>query len=161
AATHERRREPLGVIHELVAEAPAHAQVLLVDAAELRAARAQDLGAAHAEPHRAAVRAPRAHGDVLAQVPRPRLEPVRQRGERADRADLDAIAALLALERLAVERRDLGPHAALMGGERVVAHDLVAVAHAAHADDAAIGFLLHDRAQVLGLERALGLVHPR
>src|SRR5437763_1756409 len=130
-----RWRKPVGGVHPVVAEAAAHAQVLLVHAAELGAARAQDLHPAHAEAHRAAVRAPFADRDVLAQVPRTRLEAVGQRGERPDRAHLDAIAALLARERLAVERRDLRVDAALVGGERVLAHDLVAIADAAHAHD--------------------------
>jgi hypothetical protein len=108
-----------------------------------------DLGVVAGQPahHRAAaaVRADRAAArTVLAdairghQVERPRAEPVRRAGERADRADLDRVAGEVGLERLVLRHADLLLRAALEQVDERVAGDLLREPGAALAEHAAL-----------------------
>src|SRR5204862_6370686 len=104
----------------------------------------------------------RADGARSLDVPRARAEPVRARGERADRAQLDDVAAERADVRMPVEGADERVRAALEQDQLVVLGDLLREAHAAVAEDAA---LTVDRDQRRELERllevALGLDEAR
>ena len=95
-------------------------------------------------------------------VPRARAEAVRARGQRADRAELDDVAAERRDVRVAVERADERVRAALVQDQLVVLGDLLREAHAAVAEDAALAV---DRDQRRELERllevALGLDEAR
>ncbi len=113
---------------------------------------ADDLVVAHAQRGLAAVRAMRADGADVLHFPRPRLVAIDAAGERAHRADVDAHAALVAFQMIALVRRDLGNHAAVDHAQRAHAHAFVADAHAAIAQDAARIIEEHHR-------RPLFLVH--
>ena len=75
------------------------------------------------------------HGRVLIAV--------RAAGERADRADVDAHAALVAFEMVAFVGDDLGNDAAVGDAERAHAHAFIADAHAAVAENAARRIVEH------------------
>ncbi len=100
---------------------------------------------ARAERGLAAVGAVRADGADVRHLPGPRLVAINAAGERADRADVDAGAALVALQVIAVIGRDFRNRAALDHAERVDAHAFVADAHAAVAQDAARRIEKHHR----------------
>ena len=122
----------------LVGEAALVAQPAVVDLLVVAAEHAQDALVADGEGDVALRRAQRADRARLLDVPRARAEAVRPRGQRADRAQLDDVAAERRDVRVAVERRDVGRGAALLEDELVVLGDLLAEAHAAVAEDAAL-----------------------
>src|SRR5712691_8220660 len=72
------------------------------------------------------------------QVPRPRLEAVLATGQRPDRTQLDRVAGEDRVVRLAGQRGDFALGAALYGGERFVAWNLLMKADAAVAHDEAL-----------------------
>ena len=86
----------------------------------------------------------RARALDLLEVPRPGLEAVRRRGQRADRADLHGVAGEVRRERLVGERHDLGLVAALGEADQRIAGDLVGEAGAAVAQDAALAVEQHE-----------------
>src|SRR5207247_2216487 len=79
-----------------------------------------------------------------------------------DRADLDAIAALVATRETALEAGDGGIHALFDGAQRDRADDLLAHPDAALTLDAAVDIHDDDRAEadVLGVEHALVIAEP-
>ena len=83
-------------------------------------------------------RAQRATGLDGREVPRPRLEAVRLRGQRADRADLHRVPGEVRRERLTGEGLDLGVAAPLAERDERIAGDLLGEAGAARALDAAL-----------------------
>jgi len=91
------------------------------------------------DPHVAAAAALGAHAALALQEPHARLEAEVARGQRADRADVDGVARVRVVELLAREGRDLGVLAAVDDVELGLLGDLVAEAHAARAQDAALG----------------------
>ena len=82
------------------------------------------------------------------EVPRPGLEAVRRRGERADRADLHGVAREVRVERLVREGEDLRAVAAVDEVDERVAGDLVGEARAAAALDAALAVEQHEVAEI-------------
>ena len=72
------------------------------------------------------------------QIPRPRLEAVRLRRERADGTELGDVPGEVVAVRRAGCRRDDVAVAAILDDELLVAHDNVVEAHAALADDATL-----------------------
>src|SRR5207247_11265427 len=103
-----------------------------------------------AAPHRAL----RAHGCRVSHVPRPRLEAPDARGEGADGAEVDDVAAEDRLQRLVELARDERLHAALVGGELLLPRDLVVVARAPVAEHASLpveGDLVGERDRLLGV----------
>ena len=111
---------------------------------------------AHAERGLAAVRAVRADGADVVHLPGPRLVAVGAAGERAHRADVDAGAALVALQMVALVGRDFRNHAAVDHAQRVHAHAFVADAHAAVAQNAARRIEEHHRRKLLFVHVDLG-----
>ena len=97
---HARGAHPLGSVDVGVAEAPAVAEPHLVDVAVVAARDAAQLAVPRPGVHVAAQPAVLAHGRRRLQVPLARVVP-RQRlvGEHAGGADLDEVAAELALQR--------------------------------------------------------------
>ncbi len=86
------------------------------------------------------------------------LEPVGARGQRAHGAQFDDVAAERRHVGVAVERRDVGVRPALQQHELVVFGDLLAEAHAAVAEDAALTVDRDRRGQLQRLDEvALGL----
>ena len=98
------------IVGEVEGVASLDAQEVAVDAALVAIVAAHNLhagiGAAHAQRGLAAVAAMRADGADVLHLPRPRLVAISAGGERADRADVDAHAALFALQMVFFIGRD-------------------------------------------------------
>ena len=150
ALAHERLGDPLVDVRRLVGEAALVAQPAVVDLVVLARQHAHHAIVADGQLDvalRGAVGADRARA---LDVPRARAEAVRGRGERADRAQLDDVAAERRDVRMAVEGRDVGVRAALGEDQLVVLGDLLREPDAAVAEDAALAV---DRDQRRQLER--------
>ncbi len=104
----ERLREAVGALDEVEAETALGAEKVAVDAALVAIVGANDRGAvvglAHAERNFAAVGAMRADGGDVVHLPGARFVAIAAAGERAHGANIDAHAALLAIELVAVHR---------------------------------------------------------
>ena len=93
---------------------------------------------AHAERGLAAVAAMRADGGDVVHLPRAGLVAIGAGGQRADRADVDAHAALFAVQVIArCWARSRWSHGAVLDAQRPDVHAFAAHAHAAVAEDAA------------------------
>ena len=162
ALAHERLDDPLVDVRRLVGEAALVAQPAVVDLLVVAPEHAHHAVVAHGQLDVALRRAVRADRARALDVPRARAEAVGRRGERADGAELDDVAAERADVRVPVEGRDVGVRAALGEDQLVVLGDLLREAHAAVAEDAALAV---DRDQRRELERlaevALGLDEAR
>ena len=157
----ERLREAIGALDEVEAEAALGAEEVAVDAALVAIVGANDLRAvvrlAHAESDLAAVGAMRADGGNVVHLPGPRLVAVAAAGERAHRANVDAHAALLAVELVAVVGDNDGVDAAIVDAERPDIHAFAAHADAAIAEDAARAIVEDGRRPLLLVAMMLGL----
>ena len=149
----QRLRQPLFMIREIEGVAALDAEKISVDAALVAVVAAHNLhagiGAPHAQRGLAAVAAVRADGADVLHLPRPRLVAIRAGGERADRADVDAHAALFALQMIFFIGRDDRTHAAVLHAQRPNVHALAADAHAAVAQNAARPVEEHHRRPLL------------
>ena len=155
-------RHALVDVDRLVGEAAAVAQPAVVDLGVVAPEHAQDAVVADGEADVALAGAQRAHRARALDVPRARAEAVGLRGQRAHRAQLDDVAAEGRDVGVAVEGRDEGVRAALLEDQLVVLGDLLAEAHAAVAEDAALavdGDQGAERERLL--EVALGLDEAR
>ena len=128
---------------------------LLVDVLVEAGQRAHHLAAAGVEADIGADPVHHVDRRNLAQLPGPRLERIGLGGQRADRAEIDDIAAQLALQRLLEIGGDLHILAAAHGADILDAGDLLHEADAAGAVDAARHHRLHDRAHIFLGDRAL------
>ncbi len=135
-AAHERQLQALRVPREIKSEAALHAKEILVESGEIAIIGAQNFVVAHAQRGLAAVRAVRADRGDVGHFPRARLVAVRAAGERADGADVDAHAALFAVQMILAVRNDHRLRAARAHAERFDVHALVAHAHAAETQNA-------------------------
>ena len=163
AVAHERRRDALGRAEGLVAEAALVAQPAVVDLLVVAREHAHDLHVvAHGQLDVALRRAHRADRPRALDVPGARAEAVGGRGERADGAELDDVAAEGRHVGAAVVGADEGVVAAIEEHELVVLGHLLREAHAAVAEDAALAVDRHERRQLERLlEVALGLDEAR
>ncbi len=148
-APDQRPCESIRAVHHAIAEAPAHAEEVVVHTATGHAAHADDMRFVGAPAFRlgaqtATVAAVLAEGVRHAPVARPGFGIVELGRERAHGTHLDAVAAQLAIHRAIDKSGRLGSHAAVGEAERADAHDLIAVADAARAMDAAAHHLLDD-----------------
>ena len=125
------------MIVEIEGVAALDAQELAVDAAAVAVVAADDLVVARAQRRLAAIAAVRADGADVGHLPGTRLVAVRAAGQRADGADIDAGAALVALQVIAYVGSDLADHAAIDHAQRAHAQRLIADAHAAETQNAA------------------------
>src|ERR1700719_1176387 len=91
----------------------------------------------------------RADGADVCHLPRTRLIAVRAAGERAYRADVDARAALVALQVIEMIGRDFRTRAPIDDAQRVHSHAFVANSHAAVTQDAARLVIEHYRRPLL------------
>ena len=104
--------------------------------------------------------------DGVRVVPRPRLEPVVARRDRADRADVHQVAGEQRDDALFLERRDLAAVAALGDADLRVAVHFAHEPHAARAEDAAVAVEHQRRPEVdvglhaLAVEHAARELHP-
>ena len=150
ALAHERLGDPLVDVGRLVGEAALVAQPAVVDLVVLAREHAHHAVVADGQLDVALRRAVGADRARALDVPRARAEAVRGRGERADRAQLDDVAAERRDVGMPVERRDVRVRAALGEDQLVVLGDLLREADAAVAEDAALAV---DRDQRRQLER--------
>ena len=146
------------MVVEIESVAALDAQELAIDAGVVAIISANNFVVAHAERGLASVRAMRADGADMLHLPRPRLVAIRAAGQRADRADVDAHAALVAFEMIVMVRRDLVPDAAVDDPQRADSHALVADPHAAEAQDAARRIVEDHRRPLLLGDVQLGLL---
>ncbi len=129
------------------------AQKIAIDAALVAIVAAHDfhsgVGTANTERGLAAVCAMRAgRADVL-HFPRACLVAIRARGERAHWADVNAHAALFAIEVVLHVRHDRRTRAAILNAECPNIHPLAANAHTAITQNAAGAIKVHDRGPLL------------
>ncbi len=139
--------QPLGALDKVKSEAALGAEKVAIDAALVAIVGAHNFGAvvrlAHAQRHLAAVGAMRANRRHVIHLPRPRLVAIAAAGKRAHGANVDAHAALLAIELtgLAVARNIVRHNhradAAILHAERPHIHAFAAHADAAVTENAA------------------------
>ena len=161
ALADERGTEAVVAVDRLEPEAALVAEPAPVHRVDVDALVAEDLVAARLHHDPAADRAAGAGALDLVEVPRPGLEAVRRRGERADRADLHRVAAEVAGEGVVGERVDLGLVPAVLEVDERVAGDVLGEPRAPVAQDAALaveGHEVADRDRLL--EVALLLDEP-
>ena len=100
------------MLREIVAEAALYAEKIVVDATHVAVVSAQNFVIAHAKRGLAAIRTVRADSGDVFHFPRARLVTISAARERADGADVDAHAALFALEMIFAVGNDDGIRAA-------------------------------------------------
>src|SRR3954470_23497849 len=103
----------------------------------------------------------RAGSADMVHLPRAGLISIRAGGECADGADVDAHAALFALEMVFLIRSDDGVSAAVLDAERPDVHAFAANAYAAVTKDAARAIEIDDRRPLLLIFVQLGFHEPR
>ncbi len=158
----ERIEDPVVGVEVREGEATLVAQPALVDLGMVARDDPLDLALAGRRGDVAADRAEAADRWDVLDLPGPRLEPVLRRGERADRAELDHVAAERGAVRLVLERRDQRLCATVSGHELPVLGDVRGEAGAAVAEDAALTVerdRRRDRDRLV--ERPLRKRHPR
>ena len=150
------RAHPLRRVHELEPEAAAVAEEHLVDVAVEAPLHAAQLAVARRERRRAAEAAVRAHRRRRLQVPLARVA-ARERlvVEHAGGADLDEVAAELALQGAALGAPEVDLVAQAEHAEVAAAGVVVVETRAAVAGDAAVELVGDERAEVLVLEGPL------
>jgi hypothetical protein len=158
ALAHQRLRDALVDVGVLERVAALVAQPAVVDLGVVAAEHAHDAVVADRQRHVALRRAQRADRAGALDVPRARAEAVGGARERAHRAQLGDVAAERRHVRAAVEGGDVRVRAALLQDQLVVLGDLLAEAHAAVAEDAALAVDRHHGRELERLaEVALGL----
>ena len=149
------------MVREVEGVATLDAKKVVVDAALVAIVAADDLHARIATPDAqrglAAVATVVADCADVVHLPGTGLVAIRSRGERADRADIDAHAAFFALEVIFLVGGDDGVHTAVLHTERPDVHGFAAHAHAAVAQDAARTVEVHHRRPLLLVLVVLGL----
>ncbi len=158
----QRPREPVPGAQVRVREAALVADPALVDLRVVAGEDPLDLPLAHGRVDVAADRAEAADRRHVDDLPRPPLEAVLRRQERADRAELGHVAGERARVGQVLEGRDHRQRAAVRGDELAVLRDALAEAGAAVAEDAALA-VERDRGRDRDrlLEGELLEAHPR
>ena len=137
----QRLAQTAWVIEVIKSVAALDAEEIAVNAALVAIIATDDvhagIRAAHAQRGLAAIAAMRADGANVLHLPRARFVAISAGGQRADRADVDAHAALFAVKMVAFIRRDHRAGAAKLHAESGNVHAFTADAHAAVAEDAA------------------------
>ncbi len=158
----ERVQDPVVGVEVREGEATLVAQPALVDLGVVAREDPLDLALPGRGRDVAADGAEAADGRDVLDLPRPRLEPVLRRGQRADGAELDHVAAERRAIRLVLEGRDQRLGAAVPGHELPVLGDVRGEPRAAVTEDAALAVERDRRRDGNRLvERPLGKRHPR
>ena len=162
ACAEQRLGEPVLGVQVRVGEAALVADPALVDLRVVAGEDPLDLALADGRVDVAADRAEPAHGRHVDDLPRPALEAVLRRQERADRAELGHVAGEGARVGQVLEGRDHRHRAAVGGDELVVLAHVRAEAGAAVTEDAALA-VERDRGRDRDrlLEGELLEAHPR
>src|ERR1700693_3497797 len=113
--------------------------------------------AAHPQSRLAAIPAMRADGADMLHLPGTRLIAIRPGSKRPHRANVDAHAALFALQMVSLIRRDDRTNAAVLHSQRPNVHALTADTHAAVTKDASWTIEEHHRRPLLLILMILGL----
>src|SRR5208282_5715418 len=157
----ERLGEAFFVVRKVKCVAALDAEEIVIDPALVAIVPAHDLhagvAAANAQRGLASVAAVGADRTHVVHLPRTRLVAVSAGGERTDRANVDAHAALFAVEAIALVRSDDRTDAAVLHAQRPNVHALAADAHAAVAQDAARTVEIHHGRPLLFFAVVLGL----
>ena len=148
-----RRSDAVLVSVEVEAVTAFHAEEFAVDAGAVAIVAANDFVIADTKGCLAATRTMSADGADMLHLPRAGFVAVGVGGESADGADVDAGAALIAIEVIAHVGDDFGVDATIGDAKRAHTHAFVAGANAAVTEDATGGIVKHD-----GRPLALGLV---
>src|SRR5947209_11219521 len=153
SVAHKRLSDPLGRMNHLIREAPLVAQPSVINLYVVPCQCPNDLAVvAHGELDVALAWAERADRSRVLDVPRASAEAVRRRGQRADGAELDDVAAERRDVRPPVVRADVRVVGALEEDQLVVLGDLLGEAHAAVAEDAAFAVDRHERRELERLD---------
>ena len=128
------------------------AEEFAVDSGTVAIVAANDLVVANAQRGTASVRAVRADGADVIHFPGARPIAISSAGERADGANVDACAALVAFEMISEVRNDGRNDATIGNAEGVHSHPFIANSNATVAKDASRGVKIYHR-------RPLFLVH--
>src|SRR5258708_611415 len=142
---HEWRLQAVRVMREIERVAAFDAKEFAVDAGVVAVVAADDLIVANSQSRLATVRAVCADGADVLHLPGAGFVAIRAAGERAHWADIDAHAALVAIEVIEAVGLDLAVDAAIVDAQRANAHSLIADSNAAVAQDAAGLVIEHDR----------------
>jgi hypothetical protein len=157
----QRFGKAIGALNKVEAEAAFGAEKVAVDAAFVAVVGADNLravvGLANAQRDLAAVGAVRANGGDVVHLPGPGLVAIAAAGQRAHRADVNAHAALFAVELIATVGRDHRVDAAVLHAQRPDVHALAADADAAVAEDAARAVVVDGGRPLLLVAMLLGL----
>ena len=157
----QRLGQAVFVIGEIESVAALDAEEIAVDAALVAIVSAHNLhaglGAAHAQSGLASVGAVGAGRADVVHLPGTRLIAISSRSQRAHRTDVDAHAALFALQMIFFIGSDDRAHAAVLHSERPDVHALAAHPHAAIAKNAARPVEVHHRRPLLLFLVVLGL----
>src|ERR1043166_4218427 len=121
---------------EIESEAAFDTEKIAVDAAHVPVIAANDFVIAYAKRGFAAVRTMRADGGHVFHFPGPRFVAIRAAGQRADRANVDAHAALFAFEVIAAVGDNHTIRAAHADAQCLDIHALIANANTAEAQNA-------------------------
>src|SRR6267378_1414154 len=132
------------MLGEIEAEASFDAQEVAVDAAHIAIVGAQNFMISNAERSLAAVRTVRANSGDIFHFPRSRFVTISAAGERADRADVDAHAALFAFQVIAGVGNDYAVGAAHTDTEGFYVHAFIADAHAAETQNTARSVVINN-----------------
>ena len=134
---HHGRLQAVRVLSEIESVAAFHAEELIVDAAAVAVVAAHDLVTADTQRGFATIGAVGTDCSDVFHFPRPRLISIRTTGERAHGTNVDAGAALVAFQVIAVIRNNFGNRTTIADAQRSHSHAFVAGAHAAVTQDAA------------------------
>src|SRR5260370_22915743 len=132
------------MLGEIETEAAFDAQEVAVDAAHIAVVGAQNLVIAHAERGLAAIRTVRTNGGDILHFPGPRFVAIGAAGKRADRANVNAHAALFAFQVVFSVGNDHAVRAAHADTERLDVHAFIAHTHATEAQNTARRIVLND-----------------
>src|SRR6202035_2948624 len=148
-----RLRKSLRIVGKVEGVTSFNTQKIAVDAALVAIISANDfhasLGPAHAQRSFAAVGAVGAGRTHVGHFPGTGLISIRSGSQRAHRANIDAHAALFALQMVFVVRSDDRTYAAVLHPQRPDIHSLAAHAHTAIAKNAAWPVEVHHRRPLL------------
>ena len=132
-----RRLQTLRVIIKIESVAALRAEKFAVDPRAVAIVAANDLVVTNAQCGFASIGTMRANGADMFHLPRPRVIAISAAGERAHRANIDALPAFVAFQMIAVIRRNQRNRAAVNHTQRTHAHTFIAGANTAEAKNTA------------------------